>query len=229
MMNMQGSIIVRSAQKGLLASATFLVVGCTNMSGLGGGSEYACKAPEGVRCDSVSGNYHKALQKNLPGQRPKSHSAPTGDVAPSQSPARDLDTNRNMLRPAALRGTSVSADGSPPAAYAPLPLRSQSRILRLWFKPWEDVDHDLYDQGYVYVRVEDGRWLIDHAQKQIRDAYAPVRLPRSLTPASIESSNMQQAIHPSNDKPVEEVSSPLSQTLKSMQARAREPAPEVEK
>ena len=50
-------------------------------------------------------------------------------------------------------------------------------MLRLWFKPWEDADHDLYDQGYVYVQIDSGQWLIDHMQRQIRDAYAPLRPP----------------------------------------------------
>ena len=58
-----------------------------------------------------------------------------------------------------------------------MPLRSSARILRLWFKPWEDADRDLHDQGYVYVRVDDGQWLVEHAQRQIRDAYAPLRPP----------------------------------------------------
>jgi conjugal transfer pilus assembly protein TraV len=60
-------------------------------------------------------------------------------------------------------------------AVTPDPLRSQARILRLWIKPWEDADGDLYDQGYVYVQVDNGQWLIDHVQRQIRDAYAPLR------------------------------------------------------
>ena len=37
----------------------------------------------------------------------------------------------------------------------------------------------MYDQGFVYVQIDNGRWLIDHAQQRIRDAYAPIRPPRS--------------------------------------------------
>jgi conjugal transfer pilus assembly protein TraV len=74
-------------------------------------------------------------------------------------------------------------DSASPTTLAALPLRSQARLLRLWFKPWEDADHDLYDQGYVYVQIDNGRWLIDHAQQRIRDAYAPIRAPRAATAA----------------------------------------------
>jgi hypothetical protein len=39
------------------------------MSGLSGSSDYACKAPDGVTCDSVSGTYANAIHNNLPSQR----------------------------------------------------------------------------------------------------------------------------------------------------------------
>ena len=65
-----------------------------------------------------------------------------------------------------------------------MPPRSSARILRLWFKPWEDADHDLYDQGYVYVQIDSGRWLVEHVHRQIREAYAPLRPPPRATAAS---------------------------------------------
>jgi hypothetical protein len=55
-----------------------LLAGCSSITGLDGSSQYACKAPEGVKCDSVSGNYYNALQNNLPAQR-----KPTGSTNPS--------------------------------------------------------------------------------------------------------------------------------------------------
>ena len=38
-----------------------LVAGCGNLSGLGGTSRYACQAPAGVQCQSVSGTYHNGV------------------------------------------------------------------------------------------------------------------------------------------------------------------------
>lgn len=146
-----------------VASAAVALGGCMNMSGLSGTSSYGCKAPEGVTCDSVSGTYANAIQNNLPSQRPR--------------PAA----------PASAEGAALPAAGEPPLSAAPattiaasalpMPLRSSARILRLWFKPWEDADRDLYDQGYVYVQIDGGQWLIEHAQRQIREAYAPLRPP----------------------------------------------------
>ena len=69
----------------LCAMALLLpLAACVNMSGLSGGSKYACAAPEGVACDSVSGTYANALHENLPSQRTSGTAA--GDAAaPSRS------------------------------------------------------------------------------------------------------------------------------------------------
>jgi conjugal transfer pilus assembly protein TraV len=136
------------------------LAGCMSLSGLSGNSSYACKAPDGVTCQSVSGTYANAVANNLPAQRIRATPAATPPSVASPSAA------------SAPTARSASAD----AAQA-LPLRSAPRILRLWFKPWEDADRDLYDQGYVYVQVDGGRWLVDRAQRAIREAYAPVRAP----------------------------------------------------
>ena len=162
------SLVLRHAMLFLLPALS----ACMNMSGLGGDSKYACKAPEGVACDSVSGTYANAVRNNLPSQRAQ-RSAVTekgeSEPRPSTSSAR----------------TTVStASGNTDDGTTTGPLRSQARVLRLWIKPWEDADGDLYDQGYIYVQVDNGQWLIDHVQRQIRDAYAPVKPPPSTTTAT---------------------------------------------
>ena len=128
---------------------------CVNMSGLSGGSKYACAAPEGVACDSVSGTYANALHENLPSQRTSGTAA--GDAAaPSRSavPVAPAPARQPLAAPTA--ANALAGTGDAPA----LALRSQARVLRLSTKPWEDADGDLWDQGYVYVRVDDGQWYL---------------------------------------------------------------------
>jgi conjugal transfer pilus assembly protein TraV len=149
---------VKPAIAGAFACA---LAGCTSISGLSGSSSYACKAPEGVACDSVSGTYANTLQNNLPSQRQRATTAVPSASAPAPVASRTATSNALMA-------------GLPPT---PVSLRSAPRILRLWFKPWEDADHDLYDQGYVYVQVDAGKWQIEHAQRQIRESYAPLKAP----------------------------------------------------
>jgi len=151
-----------------ISGGAMALAGCTSVSGLDGSSSYACKAPVGVTCDSVSGTYANALQNNLPSQHPRPNATITT--------AAGAD-NGKIGQPS---GPTASATST-----SPMPLRSSARILRLWFKPWEDADRDLYDQGYVYVQIDSGQWLIEHAQRQIREAYAPLRPPpRRTTPES---------------------------------------------
>jgi conjugal transfer pilus assembly protein TraV len=157
----------------LLGCLLLSLSGCMNLSGLGGSSDYACKAPDGVTCTSVSGTYANAVQDNLPAQVAKRRMAAKSHGEPGTNAAS------GSLAPAVASAKAAV----PPVAQSPslaLPLRSSARILRLWFKPWEDADRDLYDQGYVYVQIDAGQWLIDHAQRQIRDAYAPIRPPMGV-------------------------------------------------
>lgn len=121
--------------------------GCVNLSGLSGSPRYACQAPKGVACQSVSGTYANTAGPGA--TRPgKAEALPSLVAEPGPS-------------------TPPSADG--------LPLRAAPRVLRLWIKPWEDADGDLHDQGHVYVQIDDGRWQIDHLQRRSREAVAPAR------------------------------------------------------
>lgn len=154
-----------------------LLAGCMNMSGLDGGSKYACAAPEGVACDSVSGTYANAVHNNLPSQRRAG--AGRGGAASGAAPADTPPPRQpSTMALAPVSGSSADVDtatGTAPAA--PLALRTEGRVLRLWTKAWEDVDGDLWDQGYLYVQVSAGQWQIDHVRQRIRDRYAPLRPP----------------------------------------------------
>lgn len=168
----------------LVACVSLLLSACASISGLGGSAEYGCKAPQGMQCDSVSGNYYNAIRNDLPSQRQRRQTDATGRTAAAGP--RPAAVNASAVAAARLPAIGQTGTGNAsPGTLAALPLRSQTRVLRLWFKPWEDADFDLYDQGFVYVQIDDGRWLIDHAQRRIRDAYAPLRPPRPAASASV--------------------------------------------
>ena len=172
-----------ATHSGFVAAAMVgaVVSGCASMAGVGGTSEYSCKAPEGVKCDSVSGTYYNSVENNLPSQRQGGRATPEDQAVSTRTVA--LVGKRNVAStvygtPALVPSATGSGAALPPAAYTSMPLRSPARVLRLWVKPWEDADGDLMDQLYVYVPVDNGRWLVDHTQRQIRDAYAPIKAPR---------------------------------------------------
>ena len=51
----------------VLSAVAALSAGCAStMSGLGGEGSYACKAPEGTQCTSVSGVYANSIHGPVP-------------------------------------------------------------------------------------------------------------------------------------------------------------------
>jgi len=177
--NLNASIVV-------LAAAVALG-GCATMAGVGGSAEFGCKAPMGVKCDSVSGNYYNAMQQNLPSQHKGSERTSENNTAPT---FLDQMVGKSG-RPASSRNDGLANRPTmTPVATAPeanAPLRSPPRVLRLWIKPWEDSDGDLHTQSFVYVPIDSGRWLIDHRVLPTRDVYTPTKAMRAAvrtTPAA---------------------------------------------
>jgi conjugal transfer pilus assembly protein TraV len=145
--------------------------GCAStMSGLGGEGSYACKAPVGSQCTSVSGVYANAIHGQPPASalpRPANPSARTSTSAPP------------LATGAVSTMTARIVDESPTS------LRSQPRVLRLWIAPWEDADGDLHEASVVHVLVDTGRWLIERVVPATRNRIDAVRPPLpSPAPAS---------------------------------------------
>lgn len=153
--------------------------GCASMAGVGGSAEFGCKAPVGVKCDSVSGNYYNAVQQNLPSQQKSGGNAPENSAASTL-----MDRIVGKSRPTSSHNDALPIRGiATPVAIAPeanAPLRSPARVLRLWIKPWEDSDGDLHTQSYVYVPIDAGRWLVDHREAPMRDVYTPTKATRAV-------------------------------------------------
>ena len=135
--------------------AVVALSGCSSMSGFDAKSEFACKAPDGILCESMSGIYANAQAKNLPGQR----------------------VNARGEAPVELSQAKAGSNVMTKPIYSGTPIRSAPRLLRVWFAPWEDTDGDMHDQSYVYLPVDSGRWLIEHNRRRIQDTYRPVRAP----------------------------------------------------
>lgn len=203
----------------LLVALALLLTACAGgISGYEGSSEYGCKAPVGVRCKSISGTYANAIQGNLPSQR---KAAPSGqsESVPSDTPAPAARNAPVMLATAATLPQQPSQSMTQPAGFAAPPLRSSPRVLRLWIKPWEDADRDLNGESFVYVQVDGGRWLLDHAQRQVRDQYLPVRPGKQSVQ---KSSQPDPQKGPSASSAIDD-SSAIAQALRALQSKSQQP------
>ena len=141
------------------------LVGCGSITGLEAATSFGCKAPDGVQCQSVTGTYYNAMGDSTRGQAPS--------PAPTLLPSATAPPPQPQVLSTALK-TPVTA--GPGASRSPLiPLRTPAQDLRLWVKAWEDSDGDLIGDSHVYVHIDGGRWMLDHVQRQTREAFAPVR------------------------------------------------------
>jgi conjugal transfer pilus assembly protein TraV len=198
--------IISLIHRANVAALLSVLLSSCAITGLDGTSNYGCKAPEGVKCDSVSGTYHNAVQNNLPVQRRSSlGSTPTAvpalDAVPRSSPV--------ML------STAVRSKSDEPTTYSATPLRAAPKVLRLWIKSWEDTDRDLNGESLVYVQIDGGRWLVDHVQRQSREAFAPVRPPKSASPPKLSQSDANK---PAPAGPADDASA-ITQAVRSLQRR----------
>ncbi|MCP5279434.1 MAG: type IV conjugative transfer system lipoprotein TraV [Thiobacillus sp.] len=137
---------------------------CANMAGLDGKSEFACKAPDGVVCTSVSGVYANTLAGTLPARQADPPQGVVPESAAENQPKGRVDTPRPY-------------GATPPASTAPAagtPLLSPPRVLRLWIAPWVDEDGDLHDQAYLYVMWHRGAWQLGHTEADIRRQFGPI-------------------------------------------------------
>lgn len=142
--------------------ATVLLVtllhGCRSWTGLDAGTKFACHAPEGVLCESMSGIYANAMAKSLPGQAVRQHRSKRVLPPPGSMPVTPVGPSSLMTTP----------------LHTELPLRSAPRVLRVWFAPWEDGDGDWHDQSHLYLVVDHGKWLLDHHRRNLASTYKPL-------------------------------------------------------
>jgi len=188
----------RIAAMGVAVASTIVMGGCASaLSGVGGTEGYACKAPIGAQCTSVSGVYangsaNASANSDLLELRAV-HEAfrPQGLLAMPSIPVATLEAQpapSAESSPARAAGASAGATASP----ATQALRSPPRVLRLWISPWEDADGDLHEASFINVVIDTGRWLIERVRPAPRSRLdiatpplaAPLSAPSPPSPSS---------------------------------------------
>ena len=96
--------------------------------------KYTCGLPNGTGCKPVSEVY----KLSVAGRLKAAHTAGAGST------------------------TAVShAGGKPVATVMPgEPILTRPRHIRLWLGRWEDKDGDLHDETYLFLRLDNGQWLL---------------------------------------------------------------------
>ncbi len=188
----------------LWAVTTIVLSGCaSSLSGVGGAESYACKAPIGAQCTSVSGVYananppaaHAVHDAPLP---PQSILTTMAGPAPAWHANPASPTGTSMVPASATSAASASATATP----SPAALRSPPRVMRLWIAPWEDADGDLHDASFVHVVIDTGRWLIERVRPAARSKL-DIATPPLAPPASMASAPPPETGSPADLAPTE--------------------------
>jgi len=127
------------------AAVLLLVLVLLGAAGCAGGPKYACGVPDGVGCRSVTEIYEASVAGTLSRARP---------------PAADGDEEETAESP---RGEALG-----PPARAPIvatvqpgdPVLTRPRVIRVWVARWEDRAGDLHDETYLYLRLDNGTWML---------------------------------------------------------------------
>lgn len=132
--------------------------GCAVFTGLDAKSDFACAAPKGFSCTSMTGVYANINNPDLPkGTKTTFLGASNPMYAIRHKPGMD-DYGRTPI-------THYQDSG--------IPIRTQPQIMRIWIAPWESQDKTFYDQNYVYSVVDQGDWVLTHNKSNIMSAYTP--------------------------------------------------------
>ena len=215
----------------LAGTAVLGLSGCaSNLSGVGGTPTYACKAPAGAQCTSVSGVYANAGQgarQLLGSDAPRAVGSgalgtPVADATShgplvrsgAGAPAPKVSPAETRPAPAPASGATTVAPTAPSGAVpaqSTAALRTAPRVLRLWIAPWEDSDGDLHEASTVNVLIDHGRWLIERVRPAPRGprmgvtppaapTVAPTAAPASAPPGA-QAPGISPRPNPSHDQP----------------------------
>jgi len=126
----------------LVLSVMLALVGCAS-------TDYGCKGmPNEPACMSAVDAYKATDKSNTTIRSSKGEHAKGEESSVSVSNAEPT-----RLVPA-------------PKIDDPTPIRTPSKVMRVWIAPWEDSDGDLNLSGYVYTEIEPRRWMVDKAPTQ---------------------------------------------------------------
>lgn len=164
---------------------------CNTFDGLNSKSNFDCKAPDGVLCDSMSGVMANAKANNLPGQQVNRTAIKTPVKGSEFTSVRNRATSSVL----------------PTMEYTGAPIIRNPKTLRIWVAPWEGADRTLYDQQFFYIVIDNWRWNIEHNSRRVREAYAPSSSSGYVAPPTSSSNSDSYKLRVEGDRVIPDDSS----------------------
>jgi len=147
-----------------IVSTLSLTTGCVSL-GIGE-EEYSCKGyPDHPNCLSSREIYEQTNYKDTV-YSPLDDKNETEDIVSDDLDSELDDDEYEYDEPTIKKTTKPITVVRATPNYVPrmeggvLPIRSNSKIMRIWVSPWEDKGGALHSPGLVYMEIEGRRWTL---------------------------------------------------------------------
>jgi len=127
--------------------------------------KYACGVPDGIGCKPLSEVHRMARDGTL-----KMRAAPNNndEFQQKKSPAAQADVMKLAGGGKQKTASNPEPELSLPPRTVPeiitvtpgTPILTPPRTMRVWVARWPDEDGTLHDETYLYLRLDNGQWLI---------------------------------------------------------------------
>jgi len=136
----------------LFSTLLLMISGCAS-------PEYSCGVPGGIGCKPLHKVQQMAEEGRLKGQPAPDHRNHDDDAVhdgdegdedetfTTDAPFKSWTTDRPSL------GLATVKAGSP--------LLISPRTLRVWINHWTDDNGTLHDETYLYLRLDNGHWIME--------------------------------------------------------------------
>ena len=123
--------------------------------------KYACGVPDGIGCKPLS-EVHR-MARSAPNYRDdeesQSKKAPAAQadvvkLAGGANRSTGSDQEPEQIAPPRITPNIVTVTPGAPILIPP-------RTMRVWVARWPDEDGTLHDETYLYLRLDNGRWLME--------------------------------------------------------------------
>ena len=134
-------------------------------------TQYGCKGlPEDPACLSAVEAYQITEKANATVRPHDAHTSETEKTGASTSSALGsastlAGTDNRLTNPAPV-----------PKIDDPTPIRTPSKVMRIWVAPWEDSDGDLNVSGYLFTELEPRRWMVGKAAPSVATSLKPLQV-----------------------------------------------------
>ena len=133
-------------------------------------TQYGCKGlPEDPACLSAVEAYRMTDKANTTVRPSQKNPTETGKPGESTQSASESATALSALD----NRQAISAPV--PKIDDPTPIRTPSKVMRIWVAPWEDSDGDLNVSGYLFTKLEPRRWMVGKAAPSVATSLKPLQ------------------------------------------------------